>query len=132
MTPSDITITGCNRGKTGPMLTTDYKLIASFYFTLSDKPSEEWIHVFEQVRRARREREMQRLIPVRIDERGLVIKCRPDDLQLHFDELQHDVAATNQGFKVMLSQAARDVALEQTLEQEIEVALAKLKFCTSP
>lgn len=128
----DITITGCNRGKTGPMLTTDYKLIASFYFTLSDTPSEEWIHVFEQVRQARRQSEKPRILPVRIDERGLVIKCRPDDLQQHFDELQHDVAVANQKFKIMLSQVARDAALEQILAEGIEAALAKLKYKTNP
>lgn len=126
--PADITITGCNRGKTGPMLTTDYKLIASFYFTLSDQPSEEWIHVFEQVRRARRERENRRLIPTRIDERGLVIKCRPDELQQHFDELQQDVTTANQEYKVLLAEAERNAARANTLEREIEDALKKLKF----
>ena len=128
---ADITITGCNRGKTGPMLTTDYKLIASFYFTLSGPPSEEWIHVFEQVRRARRLREDRRLVPARIDERGIVVKCRPDELQIHFDELLQDVAVANQEFKVLLNEKERSAARGTTLEREIEDALLKLKFKTN-
>ena len=54
-THDEITITGCNRSKTGPMLATNYQLVASFCLTLSAAPGEEWIHAFEQVRRARRQ-----------------------------------------------------------------------------
>jgi hypothetical protein len=128
MSTANITITGCNRGKTGPMLTSDYQLIASFYFTLSDPPSEEWIHVFEQVRRARRERENRRLVPARIDERGLVVKCRPDELQKHFAELQEDVALANQDYQVLLAAAECNAVRATTLEREIEDALRQLKF----
>jgi hypothetical protein len=123
-----ITITGCNRGKTGPMLTTDYKLIASFYFTLSATPSEEWIHVFEQVRQERKQRSPARPLPTRVDARGIVIKCRPSDLQQHFDDLKNDVATTNQRYQQSLAQMARDEKIERTLAQEIEEALAKLNL----
>ena len=124
----EITITGCNPGKTGPMLTTDYKLIASFYFTLSAMPSEEWIHVFEQVRHARHQQSSERPLPTRVDSRGIVIKCRPGDLQQHFDDLKADVAAANRNYREALAQTARDKERERTLTQEIEEALGKLKL----
>jgi hypothetical protein len=123
-----ITITGCNRGKTGPMLTTDYQLIASFYFTLSATPSEEWIHVFEQVRQERKQRARARPLPTRVEASGIVIKCRPDDLQQHFDDLKDDVATTNQRYQQSLARMARDEKIERTLAQEIEEALAKLNL----
>jgi hypothetical protein len=123
-----ISITGCNRGKTGPMLTTDYKLIASFYFTLSATPSEEWIHIFEQVRHERNQQSSARPLPTRVDSRAIVIKCRPSDLQQHFDDLKTDVAASNQNYCQSLARMARDENIERTLAQEIEAALAELKL----
>ncbi|NOT62810.1 MAG: hypothetical protein HOP19_21590 [Acidobacteria bacterium] len=126
--PAEITITGCNRSKTGPMLATNYQLVASFCLTLSSAPSEEWIHAFEQVRRARRQQTGERLIPARIDAHGLVIKCRPEELQPRVSELQDDVAAANREFKVLLQQTERNATLEEKLRQEIEAAIAKLKF----
>ncbi len=122
-----ITITGCNRGKTGPMLTTDYKLIASFYFTLSAPPAEEWIHVFEHVRQERRLQAADRPPPARVDERGIVIKCRPSELQQHFDNLKTDVATANEQYAQMLARAAQTPTLESLLT-EIEQALARLRL----
>ena len=123
-----ITIVGCNRGKTGPMLTTDYRLIASFYFTLSAAPPEEWIHIFEEVRRARRKQTQSPPLPTRVDESGIVIKCSPSDLLRHFDDLKTDVAEANSRYGAALTKIARDETLERNLAQEIEVALAKLSF----
>jgi hypothetical protein len=123
-----ITITGWNRSKTGPILTTDYKLLASFCFTLSTAPSEEWIHAFEEVRHERSKISHSTLPPrTRIDSHGIVITCRPDDLQQHYDRLKADVAATNQKYRETLEASARDEDLLRTMDQEIDAALGKLK-----
>ena len=123
-----ITITGWNRSKTGPILTTDYKMLASFCFTLSEAPSEEWIHVFEEVRQERGRQDPSTLPPrTRIDSHGIVITCRPDDLQPHYDRLKEDVAATNQKYCEKLESEALDEDLLRTMDSEIDDALGKLK-----
>jgi len=128
-TIQEITITGCNPGKTGPMLTTGYKLLASFYFTLSASPPEEWIQVFEQVRHDRSRRRHPLPLPrTRIDSRGIVINCRPDDLQQHYDDLKADVTTTNQKHREMLEQSARDEEVERSIARAIDEALGKLKL----
>ena len=128
-TLQEITITECNRGKTNPILTTDYKLLASFYFTLSAAPSEDWIHIFEQVRHDRsRHSSSSALLPARVDAHGIVIKCRPDDLQQCYDGLKADVAAANQQYREALAKHVRDEKLKQTIDHAIDDALAKLKL----
>jgi len=91
-------------------------------------PSEEWIHVFEQVRRERKQQAPDHPLPTRVDSHGIVIKCRPNDLQQHFDDLKTDIATANQIYREALAQMARDKHLESTLAQEIEEALGKLKL----
>lgn len=123
-----IAITGWNRSKTGPILTTDYKLLASFCFTLSEAPSEEWIHAFEEVRQERGKQDRSTLPPrTRIDSQGIVVTCRPDDIQQHYDHLKADVAATNQKHREILEANARDEDLFRTMNSEIDTALGKLK-----
>ena len=123
-----ITITGWNRSKTGPILTTDYKMLASFCFTLSEAPGEGWIEVFEQVRQERSKQDHSSLPPrTRIDSSGIVITCRPDDLQPHYDLLKEDVAATNQKYREKLESEALDEDLLRTMDSEIDNALGKLK-----
>ena len=123
-----ITVTGWNRSRTGPILTTDYKLLASFCFTLSIAPSEEWIHTFEHVRQERAKISPSTLPPrTRIDSHGIVITCRTEDLQHHYDHLKVDIAATNQHYREALEANARDEDLFRTMDQEIDQALVKLK-----
>lgn len=123
-----IAITGWNRSRTGPILTPDYKILASFCFTLSATPSEEWIHVFDEVRQARGRQDHSSLPPrTRIDSPGIIITCRPDDLQPHYDRLKEDVAATNQKYRAALEAAALDEDLYRTMDDEIDNALGKLR-----
>jgi hypothetical protein len=123
-----ITITQYNRSKTGPFLTADYKLLASFCFTLSAAPTEEWMHAFEQVRHERGQQTPSTLPPrTRIDSHGIVITCRPDDLQQHYDRLKADVAAANQRHREAQETIARDEDLLRTMDSAIEAALGKLK-----
>src|SRR2546426_6666870 len=46
----EIKITGCSKGNTRLLIPDKYRWIASFYFSISPSPSEEWIQTFAQVR----------------------------------------------------------------------------------
>jgi hypothetical protein len=124
----EITITGCNRSKTAPTLTTDYHILASFHFTLSASPPEDWIHIFEQVREDKSRQAPAHLPPTRVDSHGIVIKCRPDDLQQSYDGLKEDVATANQKYREMLAKSVRNEERKRAITQAIDAALDTLKM----
>jgi len=125
----EIKIIGCSKGNTRLLVPDNYQWIASFYFTLSPSPNEEWIQTFAQVRAEHNRQALSPGHPVtRVDARGIVISCRPDELQSHYDDLKADVATTNQKYRELLERSARSGDLPRLIDSAMDEALAKLKL----
>jgi hypothetical protein len=78
-----------------------------FFFNLSSKLPSEWVGFFNEV--YFRRRQTSTAPPAGINGQDIFIVCpRNADLQLHFDNLKLDVAATNQKYEGLLQKQDYD------------------------
>jgi|GEM_PF-2799271 len=124
----EIIISDCRRGNTRFLSSDTYQWVSSFYFTPTPFPSEEWIQIFAHVRQARYRRTSLHRYPItRVDLRGIIIMCHPDELQDHYNDLKADVVATNQQYQAALNNKTQSEEAKH-LDSAIDEAIAKLKL----
>ncbi|MFY9607780.1 MAG: hypothetical protein WAU45_04090 [Blastocatellia bacterium] len=111
-----IEITGCDpeKVKRGSKSTKQFV----FPFSLTTKPQEDWVDLFERVWDARRKKLRARRTRARVRRGEILLECSLSDVKLVFGEMKQCVGEANKRYVEYLQEKAEKTAKRKQKEEE--------------